>query len=128
MNKDNINKVIERIRNTPEDLNMAEFFSKDGHAVRPDIVGGCGTARCIAGEAIVCKAQDEGKTVAEVIILNGGMYSRMAREYLDLEVPIADSLFSGYFSSKPLDEITAEEAIAALETIRDTGSFPVYGA
>jgi hypothetical protein len=108
-NIENINKVIDAIRHQKE---LGVFFDMGSFITKTHV---CGTAACIGGFAAICakgSVQD---------ILNGPSYiDDIGAEFLDIDEATVMDLF--YPSANPYGYMaTADNAIAVLEHLRDTG-------
>lgn len=138
INKENINRTIEAIRNPPRGV----FYSQASHYAT---IGAVGCAVCVAGAvlgamlggktkdyerlAVALYNYDEyaepntGDMSAEGDIVAGGQLSRkkaflLAKDKLGIDEAVARELFSFYarvYGHAP----TADEAIEALERVRD---------
>lgn len=113
--------VAEKIREVPEQFNMMSFINGGGSD--PDPM--CGTTLCIAGWAAVHvpgvsvtrTKWGEPRFGPATLGLNGKV-EEVAADWLGLDPDEAHHLFYGHFSPAAeagrLDEITPDEAIAAL--------------
>ena len=120
-------KVKQRVKDSPN-FDMEEYFKFEGYrdedgcylfgreeyiskAVESRQSNPCGTAACIAGEAVLL-AYEEGVNY----LLEKGVYP-VAKDYLGLSCSEAEWLFMGEFSPRPLHAITKEEAIRAIDSL-----------
>lgn len=121
MNVEALKEVQKRILAKPDGFDMSTYIGwKEGHfpayrhgelliKVLSGEVPECNTTCCIAGEALLIK----------------GMYSdtrdmaEQAQEFLGLTDKQANWLFLGWFSENHMEDITAEEASKAIQSLID---------
>jgi len=110
MNKENIQKLIDVLK-SEEGLkgvtfDMATFYGED------EI---CGTVACIAGHAALLT--DPNAFTPR----RAGTAYNIARSWLDISVEQANKLFYALNFPGSIFDITEDQAVAALEHLRDTG-------
>ena len=114
MNIENLDKLIAHMRTLefvpiPADFLFGSPFPQDGFNML-FYENECGTPMCIAGHA--CKLSDPLRVIGPA----------HAAEWLELDYSWAlDNLFSPYTTRLLYNEITLEQAIAALERVRAAG-------
>lgn len=117
MNKENIQRVLECIKNEENHFNMLNVFAP--FDIKPEPEKHCLTPSCIAGWAIHVK--HGGKVTMRHYLENYGSLIEEAGEFLNLSLRERRKLFFAGNSSKYLEEITRKETIACLENFLNTG-------
>lgn len=139
MNIDNFNTLINHMKETSDSsFNMGSWFYRvsDGAGEqtilsRPEVFSKefkekntCGTVGCIAGHAMLLAVRDNDPSIV------GNFSARtVGRDYLGLDNELSQAFFSpGQVNDGTVDYrlIKREDAIKALETLRDTGTFDWY--
>lgn len=109
MNIENAKKLVSQLERLPDEkFWMADYIIHPEDFAHISVIapkrGNCGTVACIAGWASLS---------------NGGPNSEVnsfkwARDWLGLDMDDARYLFRGYWTAKPLEEVTRSEAISEL--------------
>lgn len=135
MNIENINKLIHHLKSLKNEENFSmnqwlrfgwfgdsEVDWDDEPASRlveqMHEKGDCGTVACIAGHAAILKAAEEGDTSGKYDIYSA---RDQAENWLGLTEQQADVLFEPRSIAEFMIEFSREEAIQALEYMRDHG-------